>query len=146
MTIDPAFEAAQRLLGSPLFHGLCLAIVAVAAVLAVLSRIYDDTLSQRIALALIALGATVQISLIMHTGYTSPGWGFMLAGVALYAAATVAKVWRRWRAAGRPDHPFRRSTDWDTLPPTRPGAMPPNPQVWQDTVPTKDKRTSFPAT
>jgi hypothetical protein len=119
--------------------------VAVAAVLAVLSHIYDDTLSQRIALALIALGATVQISYIVHTGYTSPGWGFMLAGVALYAAATVAKVWRLWRAAGRPDHPFRRSTDWHTLPPTRPGAMPPNPQAWQDTVPTKDKRTSFPA-
>jgi hypothetical protein len=143
--IQPAMEAAQRLLGSPLFHSFCLAIVAVAAVLAVLSRIYDDTLSQRIALALIALGATVQISLIMHTGYTSPGWGFMLAGVALYAAATVAKVWTRWRAAGRPDHPFRRSTDWDTLSPPPPGAMPTSPPAWQETVPTKDRRTSFPA-
>ncbi len=118
--MDPLLDAAQEVFASPIFHSVCLAIVAIAAVLAVLSRVYDDTLSQRIALSLVALGATVQISLILHTGYTSPGWGFMLAGVALYAAATVAKVWTRWRAMGKPNHPFRRSTDWDAWPPTQP--------------------------
>jgi len=118
--IDPLLDAAQTLFASPIFHSACLAIVAIAAVLAVLSRVYDDTLSQRIALSLVALGATVQMSLILQTGYTSPGWGFMLAGVALYAAATVAKVWTRWRAAGKPSHPFRRRTDWDAWPSTQP--------------------------
>jgi hypothetical protein len=137
--IEPVLEAAQRLFASPMFHALCLGVVAVAAVLAVLSRIYDDTLTQRFALALVSLGATVQISLIMHTGYTSPGWGFMLAGAALYASATVTKFWVRWRAAGRPSHPMRRSTDGMPLDPLTSNKTGPS-TAWQDTL--QDDRRS----
>jgi hypothetical protein len=132
--MDTVLESLQRLLASPIFHGLCLSIVAVAAVLAVLSRIYDDTLSQRFALALIGLGATVQLSLVVHTGYTSPGWGFILAGAALYASATAAKFWRQWRAAGSPNHPLRRSTDRMPLDST-PGHTGPASTAWQETMP-----------
>ena len=110
----------SALIQSPNFHALCLAVIVLASVVAVLSHLYDDTLSQRIGLGVVAMGAAVQLSLTLETGYTSPGLGIMLAGVAFYAVATAVKIGVRWRRAGKPANYGRRSTDFGTFPDTAP--------------------------
>jgi len=99
------------LVSTQAFHIACLIVILGGCILAVLTRSFDDTMAQRAAFMLTALGAVLQLSLVVKTGYTSPGYGLMLAGCALYVASTALKVWRRWRSAGRPGHPLRRSTD-----------------------------------
>lgn len=125
----------HTLLSDPYLQGACLAVLLLACVLAVLSRIFDDTLSQRAAMLVVALGATAELSSIwdvlrqapeanMGTAFTRPSFGVLLCGVAFYAAATAWKIWRRWSLAGRPTHPLRRSTDWDSLSPLPPRDAP----------------------
>lgn len=113
-----------NLIGSPYFHAACLAIVLVGCILAVLTHAFDDTIAQRAAFLVTALGAVLQLSLIVKVGYTSPGYGLMLAGAALYVTATVFKYATRWRRTRRGEHPKRRSTDFSAWQDTKPMPRP----------------------
>lgn len=109
--MDTSLDFLATLVAMPAFHVTCLAIILAGCIWAVLSHAFDDTFTQRAAFMVTALGAVLQLSLVLETGYTSPGYGLMLAGCALYVTSTTVKYCRRWRASGRPSHPLRRSTD-----------------------------------
>lgn len=131
-------EYIDQLLTNPALHVACLAIILTACVLAVFSRVYDDTLTQRAAFFIVALGASAQIAASFHGYHNIPAAnGAMLVGWAIYCAATIVKIWQRWRASGRPNHPLRRSTDRMGLDPLANTTTTPPPvsTAWQDTIP-----------
>lgn len=88
-----------------------LILVFLACLLGVRSRMFDDTLLQRLGLATVALGTLAEVSKLVQEGHVDPHRAALYLGLGLYASATTIKFYRRWRAAGRPGHPFRRSTD-----------------------------------
>lgn len=93
-----------------------LACICIVTVLAAFSHVYQDTLVQRAAMAILCLFAFVRAGMVLDAQAVPAEEGLIYIALATYAAATVHKHWRRWRRAGRPGHPLRRSTDWGDMP------------------------------
>ena len=99
-------------LSAPAFSIACLLVVMLGCVGGVVSYQFDDTLLQRLGMAVACLGALVQTLFLLDAPKADPHAALLYAGLAVYAPGTAIKYWRRWRRAGRPGHPFRRSTDF----------------------------------
>lgn len=74
---------------------LCLAIIGALATLAVFSAHFDDTLLQRVALAVLATGAWARIPHRMAEPDVPPELLLIDVGVALYGVATWHKLRRK---------------------------------------------------
>lgn len=96
-----------------------LGIVFVVCVLGVRARIFRDSFWQRVGLGIVAFGALAEASHVLAEDIADPYRAVLYGGLALYACATVIKWYRLWLRHGRPQHPFRRSTDFA---PDEPGA------------------------
>lgn len=81
---------------------LCLAIIGALSTLAVFSGHFDDTLAQRVALAILAVGAWARIPHRLAEPDVPPELLLIDVGVALYGVAT----WHKLRSARK--HPERR--------------------------------------
>lgn len=89
-----------------------LVLVFLACLAGVQSRLFDDTLTQRIGLAMVAIGALAEVSQLVKEGSVDPHRAALYVGLGLYSAATAVKIYRSWRAANREHRDFRCSTDF----------------------------------
>jgi hypothetical protein len=89
---------------------LCLGIIGALSTVAVFSRHFDDTLLQRVALAILAIGALARIPHRWETPEVPPELLLIDIGVALYAVATVAKLRRASRR--QPERRRGRGAAW----------------------------------
>lgn len=74
---------------------LCWFITAAGATLAVFSKRINDTLTERIGLAAIAIGATGTACRIVQAGWVSNGGLFISLALAFYVFAVFWKHWKR---------------------------------------------------
>lgn len=74
---------------------LCWFITAAGATLAVFSKRINDTLTERIGLAAIAIGATGTGCRIVQAGWVSNGGLFISLALAFYVCAVFWKHWKR---------------------------------------------------
>jgi hypothetical protein len=91
---------------------LSLAVVFAVCLIGVRSRVFKDSLSQRLGLGVVAFGTVAEVSHILMQDIADPYRAVLYGGLALYACATVLKWYRMWTRHGRPQHAFRRSTDF----------------------------------
>lgn len=91
---------------------LSLAVVFAVCLIGVRSRVFKDSLSQRLGLGVVSFGTLAEASHILRDDIADPYRAVLYAGLAVYACATVLKWYRMWLRHGRPQHPFRRSTDF----------------------------------
>jgi hypothetical protein len=102
----------ELFLASPWFSILCLVVVMVACIVGIITLVFYDTFLQRVAMGAVCLGALVKVLHLAQAETADPASAFVYFGLAVYALATGIKYWWRWKCAGRPSHPFRRSTDF----------------------------------
>jgi hypothetical protein len=99
-------------LAAPWFSIACLLVVMVASVVGVIALAFYDTLFQRLAMGAGCLGALVKVAQLAQDDQADPATALVFFSLAAYALATALKYWWRWKTAGKPGHPFRRSTDF----------------------------------
>lgn len=99
-------------LAAPWFSIACLLVVMVACIAGVIALAFYDTFLQRLAMASACLGALVKVLQLLQSEAADPATALVFFSLAAYAVATALKYWWRWKRAGRPAHPFRRSTDF----------------------------------
>ena len=91
---------------------LSLGVVFAVCLIGVRSRVFKDSLSQRLGLGVVSFGIVAEVSHILREDIADPYRAVLYVGLALYACATVLKWYRMWIRHGRPQHAFRRSTDF----------------------------------
>jgi energy-converting hydrogenase Eha subunit C len=102
----------ELFLASPWFSIACLLVVMVACIVGIIALAFHDTFLQRLAMGSVCLAGLVKVLYLAQAETADPAAAFIYVAMALYAVATAIKYWWRWTRAGRPDHPFRRSTDF----------------------------------
>jgi len=90
----------------------CLLVVMMACVAGVIALTFHDTFLQRVGMGTVCLAALVKVLHLAQADTADPTAAFVYVGLAVYSLATSVKYWVRWQRAGRPAHPFRRSTDF----------------------------------
>jgi hypothetical protein len=99
-------------MAAPWFSIACLVVVMVSCVVGVIALAFYDTFGQRLGMGAVCVGALVKVLYLAQADTADPAAAFVYFGLALYSLATAVKYWWRWKRAGRPAHPFRRSTDF----------------------------------
>ncbi len=69
-------------------------LVAMLAVAAVLSHVFDDNLLQRVGLSAICIGATLSAWVMLRGGESNNPFVLLAYGLAIYGVGTTQKVWR----------------------------------------------------
>lgn len=92
---------------------LCLVLTGILCIIGALSSIYDDTLWQRIGMAILTWGSFGRATSIWATQYVQIDWFFIHFGLAVFASATAIKCYGAHVRLKRGEHYHfgRRSND-----------------------------------